>query len=191
MTVKIWLVSDQQDQRMAAMKKFAAFSGVLMQAAAMAAEPAALPPELQPLNLIVGTWRFQGETLAVGDQKAEKWTWTEECSWTANRAFITCSYVMNYPGKVVKSQVIDTYNRQDQAYWHYEMFDSDGNGAEPFISKMTISGNRWTNFGTADQKTYRVTYEFVTPAHISLRVESTSDNVTWTLLEQGEGYKNS
>jgi hypothetical protein len=165
--------------------------GALVPGACLAAEGPAVSEKLKALDVTLGKWVFQGETLAVADQKAEKWNWLLDCSRSTNRAFVICSYTMNYPNKTVKSEIVDAYNSFDQKYWHYEMFDSDDSGAKPFISEMTIAGDTWTNFGKEGETTYRVTYRFVSPTRVSLRVESTTDNVAWTTLQQAEGVKQS
>ena len=129
--------------------------------------------------------------MATADQKASKWTWTEECGWSANRAFMVCSFTMDWSGKVVKSQAISTYNYSDKSYWHYEMFDTENGGADPFIARMTIAGNTWTHSGKADKKTYRVVYHYASPTQVTVRIELSNDNVHWTTLAQGEGIKQS
>jgi hypothetical protein len=158
---------------------------------ALATDTTPLSPQLQALDIAAGKWLFHGENLPGSSQKAGKWTWNEDCGWSANRAFMTCSFVMYWPDGVVKSQVVNTYNSNDKSYWHYEMFDAEGSGAEPFISRLTIANNTWTNDGTADKKTYRVIYRYLSPTKVSVRIELSSDNVHWTMQAQGEGLKQS
>ncbi|MFK2876437.1 DUF1579 family protein [Rhodanobacter hydrolyticus] len=168
---------------------FATLAALAVTAHAYAADAPTLTPELQPLDIASGTWQYHGENLATADQKAGKWTWLEECEWSANHAFMSCSFTMNWPDKVVKSQAVSTYNYSDKSYWHYEMFDSDNGGADPFIARMTIAGNTWTHYGNADKKTYRVIYHYVSPTQVTVRIELSSDNVHWATLAQGEGVK--
>jgi hypothetical protein len=156
-----------------------------------AAHEAALRPQLQVLNIAVGKWQYHGELLATADQKAGTWTWSEDCNWSANRAFLACSFIMHWPDKVVKSLAISTYNFTDKNYWHYEAFDSDGAGSDPFISRMTVEGNTWTDYGHADKKTYRVVYDYTSPTQVSVRIELSEDSVHWTTLVRGEGVKQS
>jgi len=148
-----------------------------------------LAPELQPLDVTAGTWLYHGEDLAVGDQKGGKWTWLEQCEWSPNKAFMACSFTMNNPGKTVKSHAVSTYNNSDKSYWHYEMFDSDGSGAEPFIARMTVEGNTWIAYGKSDNKTFRVTYRYSPPTKATVSVELSNDNVHWTTVARGEGIK--
>jgi hypothetical protein len=146
-------------------------------------------PKLQPLGIAVGTWLYNGADVATADQKAGKWTWLEECGWADNRAFMACSFVMNGPDKVVKSLAISTYNSGDRSYWHYEAFDSGGDGGRPFISRMTVSGATWTYDGKAGSQTYRVIYHYDSPVKVTLRIEESRDGVHWTTVARGEGRK--
>lgn len=96
---------------------------------------------------------------------------------------------MDGPDKIVKSEAVSTYNYTDKSYWHYEVFDSEISGADPFISRMTISGNTWTHYGKADKKFYRVVYHYASPTQVSIRIELSGDKVHWTKVAQGEGIK--
>lgn len=156
---------------------------------AVTADESSLRPQLQVLDIAVGKWEYHGQNRATPDQKAEAWTWSEDCNWSANRAFLACSFTMRSPGKVVKSLAVSTYNFDDHGYWHYEMFDSDGKGAEPFISRMTVAGNTWTEYGHADKKTYRIVYQYTSSTQVSLRIELSADKIHWTTVAQGEGIK--
>jgi len=160
----------------------AAVSGV-------AADESILPSQLQALDITVGKWEYHGQSMATPDQKPGTWSWSEDCGWSPNRAFVACSFIMHWPDKIVKSLAVSTYNFADKSYWHYEMFDSDGSGADPFISRMTLAGNMWINYGHADKKTYRVTYRYASSSRVSVRIELSTDNVHWTTLVQGEGVK--
>lgn len=170
---------------------FVALTALAVTPIALAGSAPPLRPELEPLDIAAGTWHYHGETKAVADQKASKWTWLEECGWSTNRAFMTCSFTMDWSDGLVKSQAVSTYNYKDKSYWHYEMFDSDGSGADPFISRMTIANNMWTNYGKSNNKTYRVIYHYTSPTQVSVLIEQTSDNVHWITLAQGEGVKES
>lgn len=151
-----------------------------------------LPDAASPLHALaiaVGHWQYHGETLAVAGQKAGSWVWDEDCGWSANQAFMACSFTMNDSGKIIKSHAVSTYNSSDQSYWHYEMFDSDGSGAEPFIARMSIAGNTWTSVGKADHKSYRVIYRYTSPRQVFVAIEMSDDEVHWTMVAHGEGVK--
>ncbi|HEY1890896.1 MAG TPA: hypothetical protein VGG63_10845 [Steroidobacteraceae bacterium] len=160
-------------------------------AAAAAAQAKSVPPKLQPLSIAAGTWLYHGADMATSDQKGGDWTWWEKCGWSDNDAFMACSFVMNGPeaGKVVKSLAISTYNGGDGSYWHYEAFDSGGDGGHPFISRMTVSGATWTYDGKAGNQTYRVIYHYDSPVKVTLRIEQSTDAVHWTTVARGEGRK--
>jgi hypothetical protein len=165
---------------------------VLSSAAAVApAEARSVPQKLQPLSIAVGTWLYQGADNATASQKGGKWTWLEKCRWSDNDAFLACSFVMNGPeaGKVVKSLAISTYNSGDGSYWHYEAFDSDGDGGHPFISRMTIAGAMWTYDGKAGKLAYRVIYRYDSPVKVTLRIEESTDGAHWATVSQAVGRK--
>jgi hypothetical protein len=170
---------------------FAALLALSFAAAASIAAAESVPQKLQPLSIAVGTWLYHGADTATADQKGGKWTWLEKCRWSDNDAFLACSFVMNGPeaGKVVKSLAISTYNAGDRSYWHYEAFDSGGDGAHPFISRMTVAGATWTYDGKAGSQTYRVIYHYDSPVKVTLRIEQSTDGVHWMTAAQGVGRK--
>jgi hypothetical protein len=137
----------------------------------------------------VGTWLYNGGNLATPDQKGAKWKWLEKCRWSDNDAFMARSFVMNGPDTVVKSLAISTYNDGDKSYWHYEAFDSGGDGGHPYIARMTVKDDTWTYEGKASGKTYRVIYHYESPVQVTLRIELSTDSVHWTTVAQGVGHK--
>lgn len=156
---------------------------------ATSADARSVSAKLQPLGIAVGTWVYHGEDMATADQKAGKWKWLEKCQWSGNQAFMACSFVMDGPDGVIKSLAISTYNSSDKSYWHYEAFDSGGDGAHPFIARMTVSGDTWAYDGHAGGKTYRVTYHYDSPVKVTLRIELSADHVHWATVAMGEGRK--
>src|SRR5580692_11786930 len=64
--------------------------------AAAAADESVLRPPLQVLDIAAGKWEYHGELLATADQRAGTWTWSEDCGWSANRAFMACSFTMHW-----------------------------------------------------------------------------------------------
>lgn len=176
---------------MCRLSKLVALTALVLTSPAWCAEGPLVAPELRPLDAAAGTWVYHGENLAVAGQKAAKWTWLEDCKWSATKAFMACSFTMKEPGKEVKSLAVSTYNYSDKSYWHYEMFDSDGSGAEPFIARMTIEGDTWTAYGKSDNKTYRVVYHYSSPNKVTVSVELSSDNTHWAMVARGVGMKQS
>lgn len=159
---------------------------------ALAIADPALTPQLQKLDISTGQWLYHGETLDTPFGKAGKWTWNEDCGWSANRVFMTCSFTNDWAGKVIKSLVVDTWNETDKSYWHYELYDSDS-GEKPFISKMTINGNTRIEYaeGMDHGKKYttRITYVFDSPTHVKVKIEISRHGAYWVLVDQGEGVK--
>lgn len=168
---------------------FAALTVLASAALAATASTQSVPRKLQPLSIAVGTWLYNGEDMATPDQKGGKWKWLEKCRWSDNDAFMACSFIMNGPEAVVKSLAISTYNDGDKSYWHYEAFDSGGDGGRPFIARMTVRDNTWIYDGKAADKVYRVIYQYESPVKVSLRIEQSKDSVHWTTVARGEGRK--
>jgi len=170
--------------------------GMLAIAPAIAAgDP--LPATLQPLDRAIGRWVYHGGSVPASSPKATHWTWYQDCGWSANRLFLACSFTMDWPDKVVHSLSVSTFNTQDKSYWHYEMFDSDGTGDKPFISRMTIDGDTWTQDGEPDvdehgkKVLYRVVYHFDSPKQVTVKIEMQGEAGDWTVLEEGVGVKQS
>jgi hypothetical protein len=163
-------------------------------AAALAAEPASLAPELESLNIAVGQWGYQGENRQTAYTKAGKWSWDVDCGWSANRIYLVCSFAMDWPEGPDHSLSISTYNKLDKAYWHYEVID-DYKGNKPVVARMLIDGNTWTDAsnnvdanGKATSQ-YRVVYQYTSTTHVNVKFEASDDATHWMLLGEGEGIK--
>jgi len=160
---------------------------------AAAADNQPLSPELQKLNIFVGHWEFHGKTLATPFGKAGAWTWNEDCRWSDDRVFLLCSFANVWSGKTVKSLVVDTYNRKDHAYWHYELFADGQTGSRPFISKMTIAGNTWTEYGQDEDHgkkiSERIVYRYTSSTEVDVEIQVSRDGTHWITVDRGEGVK--
>ena len=152
-----------------------------------AAHARTLPRQLQPLDIASGTWVYHGVNEATGYQKPGDWTWLENCAWSANRAFMACSFTMNGPDGVQKSLAISTYNDSDKSYWHYEAFTDDGDS--PLIARMTVSGGTWTYDGKAGSTNWHIIYHYESATKVTLRIEQSTDHVHWTTVAHAEGRK--
>ena len=165
----------------------------MVSVSALAAGNQALSPELQKLDISAGRWVYHGKTLNTTSGKAGNWTWNEDCGWSANRVFMVCSFTNNWAGKTVKSLVVDTYNRKDKSYSHYELFNGGDSGAKPFISKMTIIGNTRIEYVTDSEHgkkiETRITYAFDSPTHVKVKIEISHDGTHWVTVDEGEGVK--
>lgn len=166
-------------------------------AAALAATPALaadfppLAPELKALDAQSGHWVYHGTTAFGG--KAGTFSWDEHCSWSSNKLFLSCSFDNDWSGDKVQSLVVDSWNAQDKAYWHYEFFAVGGSGAKPFSSRMTIAGNTWTEIGEDDdkgKKSYdRISYVYASPTTVKVKIEVSPDQKQWKTVLDGTGTK--
>jgi hypothetical protein len=153
-----------------------------------------LSPELQPLQKAVGKWIYHGENLQTPYTKAGKWDWDVDCGWSANRIYVVCSFVMNWPEGPDHSLSVSTFNSLDKSYWHYEVID-DNKGSKPVVSRMTIDGDTWTDASDnieADNNTashYRVVYHYVSSTRVEVKFEVSTDGTHWKMLGQGQGIK--
>jgi hypothetical protein len=163
-------------------------------ASAFAVDSALLSPELRPLDRAVGKWAYHGENVQTAYTKAGKWTWEVDCGWSANRIYLVCSFMMDWPEGPDHSVSISTYNKLDKAYWHYEIID-DYKGNKPVVSGMTIAGDTWVDASDnvdANSKTvshYRVVYQYTSSTRVEVKFEMSSDGTHWMTLGQGEGIK--
>ncbi len=160
---------------------------------AMASDDALQSTQLKQLNVSVGHWVYHGKTLATAFSKAGTWTWDEQCSWSHDRMFLLCSFDNVWNGKPVKSLVIDTYNSKDHGYWHYELYAAGQSGAKPFISKMTIAGNTWTEYGEDEDHgkkiSDRIVYRYHSATVVDVVIQVSRDKVHWLTVDQGRGVK--
>lgn len=160
-----------------------------------ATDAPARSPQLQALDISVGKWVYHGTTPATATAKAGTWTWNADCTWSANQNFLMCSFSNVWSGKIVKSLVVDTWNDTDKTYWHYEMFAASDSGAKPFISRMSIKGNVWTEYGTSEGKgkktAYRIIYRYSSPTRVTVKLETSKEGGAWTTFAEGTGIKQS
>lgn len=161
---------------------------------AASAEPSGFPvPELQKLDVSAGHWVYHGKSLDTEFSDTGTWTWDEHCQWSGNRLFLQCTFDNDWSGKSVRSLVVNTYNTQDEQYWHYEFFAEGGSGKDPFVSRMDIDGNTWTEYGSSEEdgKTvnYRIVYEYTSPTRVTVEIKASSNGEDWTTVDRGVGEK--
>lgn len=166
---------------------------MLVNASAIAAGKPPLSPELQKLDISVGRWVFHGKTLKTRSGKPGSWTWNEDCRWSPNQLYLECTFSNNWSGKQVESLVVDTYNSVDRSYWHYELYSGGENGQKPFISRMTVQGNTWIEYGQeavpGKKVGERIVYRWASPTRVGVAIETSKDGVHWEAVNQGEGTK--
>lgn len=161
--------------------------------AAVAADSPPLSPELQKLGIFVGHWEFHGQTLETAFGKVGTWTWNEDCRWSDDQNFLLCSFANVWSGKSINSLVVDTYNNKDRSYWHYELFTDGQTGLRPFISKMTIAGDTWTEYGQDEEHgkkiSERITYRYNSPQEVDVEIQVSRDGAHWITVDHGRGVK--
>jgi len=156
--------------------------------AAVAENPPAQDTALQQLDVSAGRWVYHGQSMGA---HPSAWTWNEDCRWSANRAFMLCSFSNTWGGRHVDSVVVDTHSRKDGAFWHYEIFNDSG--AKPFASKMQIDGTArtesWTDTHKGKTVHQRIVYEFTSPSKVTVQFQRSQDGTHWQTTASGTGEK--
>src|SRR5580704_7118611 len=122
----------------------------LVSLASLIASPAfaANDAGLEKLGVSEGTWVYHGHVSGDAKSHPTDFVWHADCRWSANRAFMMCSFSNDWGGQHINSLVVDTFNGQDHAFWHYEIFEDGDAPGKPFASKMQIDGStrieEWT-----------------------------------------------
>lgn len=170
------------------------FVALLLAALSGAAQTPAPDPaaELQKLDVSTGRWIFHGQTMSARSGQPGTFTWNEDCAWSPNHMFLECTFDNDWAGRTAHSLVVDTYNSNDHNFWHYEMFSVGERGDHPFVSRMTIDGNTWVEYGppnASGQTTERITYNWTPPDRVAVTIETSKDGTTWTTVDKGEGIK--
>lgn len=161
--------------------------------AAVAQSASAAAPELGQLDISAGRWVYHGHFVARAGARPSAWTWHEDCHWSANRAFMLCSFSNTWAGKHVDSVVVDTYNRRDKAFWHYEIFDDDPAADKPFAARMQIDGptrtESWTETHKGKTVHVRIVYKFASANSVTVLFEESKDGTHWRTTASGTGEK--
>ena len=162
-------------------------------AAAPAATTASAVAGLHELDVSAGRWIYHGRSMGGAGVKPSAWTWHEDCRWSANRAFMLCSFSNTWGARHVNSVVIDTYDRHAHTFWHYEVFDSGSAAGKPFASRMRIDGpvriESWTGKHHGKPIERRIVYRFASDRRVSVRFEESKDGTHWKTTASGTGVK--
>ena len=149
------------------------------------------PSALAQLEPSVGRWVFHGTSHERG--KRVSFTWNEDCRWSPNRLYLECTFSNVWGGKPVESLVVDTYNSEDRSFWHYELFASGAPAKDLLVSRMTIDGNTWIEYGkpTGSGKTVteRIVYRWDPPGRVHVEIQSSKDGRIWKIEAAGEGVR--
>ncbi|HUX67974.1 MAG TPA: hypothetical protein VMV31_10860 [Terriglobales bacterium] len=154
---------------------------------------AAPPAPVQALDISSGHWIFHGQTMKTASGRGGgSFTWDEHCAWSPNHLFLQCTFSNNWAGRAMESLVVDTYNRTDHTYWHYEFFALGQGGGRPFVSRMQIQGNTWIEYGApaaGQRPAERIVYRWDSPRRVRVAIEASKDGSHWTTVDEGVGRK--
>jgi hypothetical protein len=152
-----------------------------------------LSPELQKLDVSIGRWVFHGTQQPARGGAPQPFTWNEDCQWSPNRLFLECTFSNDWNGRKVESLVVDAYNAVDHSYWHYELYATGQKGNSPFVARMDVTGDTWTEYGRdaipGKQTGERIIYTWTSPGHVTVVIETSKDGETWTTVDRAEGVR--
>ena len=162
-------------------------------AAARAASRPGQSSKLRELAVSAGRWVYHGQFRPRAGAPASAWTWHEDCRWSANQAFMLCSFSNTWAGRHVDSVVVDTYDRQDHTFWHYEVFNSGRSAGKPFAARMQINGptriESWRSARNGKSVRERIVYDFVSASSVTVRFQRSTDGMHWKTTASGAGER--
>lgn len=175
------------------MKGFGPIAGAVLSLVVSPIALAAPDPHLAQLAVSEGRWVYHGHTLGGGGEKPADFVWNADCRWSANRAFMMCSFSNTWGERHINSLVVDTFNHHDHAFWHYEIFEDDDDAGKPFAAKMHIDGatrsEEWTQGRHGKTVHLRIVYKFASDKTVAVAFEESSDGKTWKTTATGTGEK--
>jgi hypothetical protein len=149
--------------------------------------------KLRQLDVSAGRWVYHGHFLADAGAHPSAWTWHEDCHWSDNRIFMLCSFSNTWAGRHVDSVVVDTYDRRQDAFWHYEVFDSGASAGKPFAARMRIDGatriEQWSEIRKGKLVRHRIVYKFASASKVTVLFQQSADGTTWDTKAIGTGVK--
>lgn len=161
--------------------------------AGVAKSPPAAGSPLHELDVSAGRWVYHGHFLGGGGTPPGAWTWHEDCRWSANHAFMVCSFSNTWAGRPVDSVVVDTYDRNAKVFWHYEVFDTGRSAGKPFAARMRIEGaermESWTGTRKGRVVHQRIVYKFASRNKVSVAFQQSRDGAHWKTTAAGTGER--
>jgi hypothetical protein len=148
---------------------------------------------LEQLAISEGSWVHHGQVFGDAKSRPTDFVWHADCRWSANRAFMMCSFSNVWGGKHINSLVVDTYNAHDKAFWHYEIFEDGDAPGKPFASKMQIDGptriEEWTENDRGKTIRQRIVYKFASDRKVNVSFQQSRDGMAWKTTATGTGEK--
>lgn len=170
-------------------------SGLLFSLAACIATAAFATGDagLGQLAISEGSWVYHGHVSADGRSPPTDFVWRADCRWSANRAFMMCSFSNTWGRQHINSLVVDTFNARDKAFWHYEIFEDGDAPEKPFASKMQIDGltrtEEWMENRHGKTIHQRIVYTFASDKKVAVSFEQSEDGKAWKTTATGTGEK--
>ena len=162
-------------------------------AAALAGSRPGPSGRLRELAVSAGRWVYHGQFRPRAGASPSAWTWHEDCRWSANQAFMVCSFSNTWAGQHVDSVVVDTYDRHDHTFWHYEVFNSGRSAGKPFAARMQINGpmriESWTSTRNGKPLRERIVYDFASSSRVTVQFQQSRDGIHWKTTASGVGEK--
>lgn len=154
---------------------------------------AASDAKLGQLAISEGSWVYRGHTFADAGSRPTDFVWHADCRWSANRAFMMCSFSNVWGRQHINSLVVDTFNHRDDAFWHYEIFEDGDAPGKPFASKMQIDGptriEEWTESRQGKSIRQRIVYNFASDKKVTVSFQQSKDGEHWKTTANGTGEK--
>ena len=148
---------------------------------------------LAQLAISEGSWVYRGHEFGSAGSRPTDFVWHADCRWSANRAFMMCSFSNTWGGRHINSLVVDTFNHRDNAFWHYEIFEDGDASDKPFASKMQIDGplriEEWTEGHHGKPVRQRIVYKFASDRKVAVTFEQSQDGKAWKTTASGTGEK--
>lgn len=164
-----------------------------MPATVLARSPPGDDAKLRQLDVSAGRWVYHGHFVGHKGARPSDWTWHEDCRWADNRVFMLCSFSNTWAGRHVDSVVVDTYDRQHETFWHYEIFDGGDSAGKPFACRMRIDGatrvESWTGSHEGKSVRERIVYEFAGDDKVSVSFQQSKDGIHWETTASGTGER--
>lgn len=170
-------------------------SGLLLSLAAciVSAALAAGDDELAKLAISEGSWVYHGHVSGDAGSRPTDFVWHADCRWSANRAFMMCSFSNTWGKQHLNSLVVDTFDAHDKAFWHYEIFEDGDTPDKPFASKMQIDGPKrteeWTEHRHGKAVRQRIVYTFASDKKVDVSFQQSEDGKAWKTTANGTGEK--
>ncbi|MBE3072836.1 MAG: DUF1579 family protein, partial [Acidobacteria bacterium] len=145
--------------------------------------------ELKQLDLLVGTWKIDGESKATKDKPSAKTSMMLSCRWLDGGAHIVCQY--EGAGPAGPSHKVDFYG-YDAASKTYTLSYVESSGLVG-SGKLTIDKNTWTHVwdikGGPKPMKLRLTLTNMTPASGDWKDDLAVAGGPWAAVAEGKYVK--